>query len=158
MIHLAELVNAFAREEHPSSGQWHVHRRAPLLLNRLAGDLDGLHEAHLRVECHANWLPTKSEVYRAEGSGVKQRHCFSIPVAFLFLVWGFDVCLPSVGCQRLVVKRYSNAFVKAELSKLTDCILPEHHGEFWQISPVHSSAAPCGSDGLVVLVRNIGKL
>ena len=91
MIDLAELMDALAGEEHPSGGRWHVHRRAPLLLGSLAGNLDGLHEADLGMERHAYWLPTKSEISRAEGRGVKQRHRLSIPVALFFhLVHGLD--------------------------------------------------------------------
>ena len=47
VISLAELMNTLASEEHPSSGRWHIHDSAPLLVTRLAQDLDALHEANL---------------------------------------------------------------------------------------------------------------
>lgn len=53
VIDLAELVDARAGEEHPSCGRWHVHGRAPVLLKRLAGDLDALHKADLGMKWHA---------------------------------------------------------------------------------------------------------
>ena len=70
VIDLAELVDALAGEEHPSCGRWHVHRCAPVLLRRLARDFDALHKADLGVKRHANWLPTKSEMYCAKGGGI----------------------------------------------------------------------------------------
>ena len=94
VIDLTELIDVLTGQEQPSSGRRYVDHRTSLLLQSLAGDFDTVHQADLGVEWHTYWLPTNSEIYCTEGSGIKQRHRLSMPIGFVFqFVKGLDIYL-----------------------------------------------------------------
>ena len=59
------------------------------------------------------------------------------------------------GCQRPNCETIIPSCVRRSGNvgrNLTNRILPEYHGDLWQILPVHPRTAPFGVDGLAVLV------